>query len=160
MLTLDRLKQVLNYPPETGGFTWAMCTSKRIHVGDAAGAIKEKSYRVIRIDTVLYRANRLAWFWMTGKWPEFQIDHRDGNSLNDRFVNLRDVTATVNGQNQRRSQSSNKAGFLGVTKRDGKYLASIFVDGKSVNLGRHLTPEAASLAYIEAKRKLHEGCTI
>ena len=99
---------------------------------------------------------------MTGKWPDGEIDHIDGNRANNRWSNLRDVHIVINAQNKRGPMAHNKSGFLGVSwnKKDCAYVARIKVDGKYLSLGYHQTPEAASAAYVEAKRRLHAGCTI
>ncbi len=92
------------------------------------------------------------------------IDHIDGNPANNRLENLRDVSRAVNGQNQKRAQRHNGTGVLGVTRRrnakSNPYQAHIVVDGRPKYLGVFPTADAASAAYIAAKRALHEGCTL
>ena len=74
---------------------------------------------------------------------------------------LRDVTKSVNAQNQRRAHSNNTAGLLGVVaKKDGFFVANITVQGSARYLGSFKDSESASSAYLKAKRELHEGCTI
>jgi hypothetical protein len=63
-------------------------------------------------------------------------------------------------QNQRRARSDSSTGLLGVSKNGSGWRAEIRVDGKKINLGTHKTPELAHLAYVNAKRKHHEGCTL
>jgi hypothetical protein len=97
---------------------------------------------------------------MTGRWPNGVVDHINGDTSDNQWSNLRDVTHSVNCQNQRRAKRSNASGLLGVSFFDGKPRASISVDGRPIHLGTFDTPEAAHQAYVEAKRKLHAGCTI
>lgn len=107
-------------------------------------------------------AHRVAWAFVTGVWPGDQIDHIDGDKTNNRFANLRDVSQTVNMQNQRRPYSNNKIGLAGVYrhKANGRIYSQIRVSKKLVHLGYFDTPEQASEAFLKAKRELHPGCTI
>jgi hypothetical protein len=80
----------------------ASATNGDYRFGDIAGTVNSHGYRIIGIDNLDYRSGRLAWFYMLGKWPIFEIDHIDGNKLNDIWENLRDVTNTVNCQNSKK----------------------------------------------------------
>lgn len=84
------------------------------------------------------------------------VDHKNGNTLDNRKHNLRICTHTENVRNQRIS-SKNTTGFKGVTfdKVKNKYLARISVNSKSIHLGRHATAEDAYAAYCEASKKYH-----
>lgn len=95
-----------------------------------------------------------------GRWPNHEIDHRNGIKNDDRWNNLRDATHAVNMQNIRRALKSNGHGHLGATRNGSGYLAQIVVKGKYLYLGTFRTPELANGAYLKAKRELHEGCTI
>lgn len=163
MLTQQKLKEYVRYDPETGIFTWVF--SKNAHypivLGNRADTIS-KGYCRVGIKRVRYAAHRLAWLYMTGEWPKNMVDHINGNPLDNRFCNLRDVTASVNLQNQRKASPRNKLGFLGVSfnKKSRKYDAFICTNYQKKWLGNYLTPEEAHRAYLTAKRVLHVGCTI
>ncbi len=89
--------------------------------------------------------------------PEgLEIDHKDGDGLNNRRNNLREATRSQNNHNQRRSKN-NTSGFKGVTwhKAGGKWQAQIMMDGRKRFLGLHATPEAAHTAYCKASAELH-----
>lgn len=106
-------------------------------------------------------AHRLAWLYVYGEWPQHGLDHINGVRLDNRISNLRDVPQTINLENQRKAKGLTKSGFLGVERtRGGKWAARIVANGKRYGLGVFATPEAAHSAYVTAKRKLHEGCTI
>jgi hypothetical protein len=155
-LTAKRLREVLNYDPKTGLFTWRTGTPGRSE-GSIAGCLNSRGYVLICVDYVHHRAQRLAWLYMTGKHPKDVIDHRDGNKSNNQWRNLRDVTNYENAQNQRRAHTRNKIGVFGVSLERGKYRAQIRADGVLYKLGSHATPEAAHAAYMKAKKKLHIG---
>lgn len=160
MLTQERLKELLRYEPETGLFYWVKARPG-VTNGKQAGCLqKTNGYVVIRIDRVLYLAHRLAYFYMHGVWPTNDIDHKFGNRSDNRIDYIRDVTKAVNGQNQRKPRKDNKLGLLGVSKFRDKFHAQISINGKVTHIGYYNTPEEAHDAYIEAKRKNHEGNTL
>lgn len=79
--------------------------------------------------------HRMIWVYMTGEQPVV-IDHIDGNSLNNKWNNLRNVTQSVNMKNQK-VHNTNTSGTSGVTYRkdSDKWRARIMVDGKMIGLG-------------------------
>lgn len=160
MITQAELKEILHYDPDTGIFTRIKSTAPCIKVGDVAGHDNGKGYLQFRINNKYYTCHRLAWLYMYGVFPEGDIDHIDGITKNNRIANLRDVTTIVNCQNHRKPNSNNKSGFLGVFKAKNKYRALINIQGNKTHLGYFDTPEAASCAYLKAKRSYHKGCTI
>ena len=160
MLTQERLKELLDYDPVVGIFIWKIARCN-IRAGSIAGW-NSKGYTTIQVERKNYFAHRLAWLYVYGVWPTNDIDHRDHNKGNNKISNLRDVTATINGQNQITANIGNLSGFLGVTydKQHCKYRAQIKVGGKQKYLGLFLTAENAHSAYLSAKRAFHLGCTI
>lgn len=158
-LSAERLREVLDYDPLTGFFTWKICRG-RCSAGSRAGCRRSDGYVTIRVYGVQYLAHRLAWLWCTGDHPTGEIDHKNGVPGDDRFENLRDLSRSGNQQNQRKAQRSNSVGFLGVSPHEGKFRSRIFHQGVEISLGRFDTPEEASRVYLEAKRKLHAASTI
>lgn len=165
-LTAARLREVLHYEPLTGVFTRRIDVvgahgAVRFRAGEVAGCADARGYRKIGIAQCRYQAHRLAWLYMTGSWPAKNIDHIDGDGLNNRFANLRDVAQGVNVQNRQRVSARNATGLLGAYRSKlGYTTAKIVADGRRIYLGSFATAEEAHAAYLEAKRKLHEGCTI
>jgi hypothetical protein len=160
-LTADRLRQVLNYDPQTGLFTWRERVAKCVHVGDTAGCREKRiGYITIGIDSDIHKAHRLAWLYVTGAWPVKYIDHVNGVKHDNRFENLREVFEDGNSQNVRKPNKRNKSGFIGVIKFQNKWRASITVEKKTRRIGDYNTPEEAHEAYLVAKRMYHAACTI
>lgn len=166
-LTAQRLREALHYDPDTGVFTWRplVLSQKRTtrRAGRRAGWQTALGYVYIGIDGAQYGAHRLAWLYQAGAWPEQDVDHINGRRADNRWANLRDVAHRMNVENQRAAPSSNQSTrLLGVTfhKPSGLYLSQIKSKGKKHYLGYFKTPEPAHEAYLAAKRRLHEGCTI
>lgn len=88
------------------------------------------------------------------------VDHRSGNTLDDRRSNLLSGTHTANMQN-RRKHKNNASGYQGVyfDKTHNRWRAQIRVDNKQIPLGRFDTAILAYGAYKEAKLKFH-GLTL
>jgi len=155
MMDAERLRELFDYDPETGVFRNRVYRGGRCRVGDVTGTVIPGGYKNIRIARKTYRAARLAWLWMTGEWPEHEIDHIDRDPGNNRWSNLRQATRSQNVQNKRVNKN-NAAGLKGVflDKRRGHWFSSIMLDGKVTNLGRFPTPEEAHAAYMQAAARL------
>lgn len=153
MVTQERLKDLLRYDPGTGLFYWLQDRGGR-KAGDQAGC-RKRTYLVISVDDVIYRAHHLAWLYVTGRWPNPFVDHRDLNKHNNAWSNLREATKSQNMANIGRIKS-NKSGLKGVSRyRAGEsygkpWQACIGVSGKSRHLGHFATKEEAHAAYCEA----------
>lgn len=149
-LTIERLREVLHYDPETGIFTWRVRLNNSTAAGSAAGCLKPNGYIHIRIDGVLHQAHRLVLYWVNGVASSSgDVDHRDHNRSNNVFVNLREATRSENMQNTRKPRD-NKSGFKGVSwnKERKKWAAFIRTAGKSKNLGNFTNIEDA----VEARK--------
>ena len=149
-LTANRLRKLLNYAPATGVFRWRGHKGPN-NVGTVAGSIsRPKGYRLICIDGKIYRANRLAWLYMTGKWPKLEIGYINHKTSDTRWANLRAMTPSQRGATSRRR---NKLGVRGVwITKSGKYVARIRVAGERKYLGLFDTIEKASVAYTRASK--------
>jgi len=154
------IEDQITYDPDTGLFKWLEPTYPK-KPGWISGSQKGNGYLRIKVNQQQHAAHRLAWYLMHGKWPDNMIDHIDGNPLNNKLNNLRDVSSFVNQQNRKKAQRSSLTGLIGVTeKRPGRYYARITADGERKCLGTFDTPEQAHQAYLEAKRKYHKGNTL
>lgn len=151
LLSVERLRDLLNYDPETGVFTWRVDRGGDARAGAVAGNVKSDGYRRIKVGGVRYRANRLAWFWMNGEWPSTMVDHKDTDPSNDRFDNLREATGSQNNMNAR-TPRSNTSGFKGVClhRTSGRWKAQIQHAGQKRHIGYFGTAQEAHTAYCAA----------
>lgn len=153
----ERLKELVNYCPATGVFTW------KIKIGNMqkrkpAGAFDKYGYQVIRVDRVLYKAHRLAWLYMYGAWPTKNIDHKNRIKSDNRIDNLRDVGQSENTFNAG-VRANNTSGVTGVrwAADRNKWEARIRVNYRILYLGRFNGKEDAIAARKNAEQK-YFGC--
>lgn len=163
----SRLRQLLRYDPETGKLFWRERTPEDFPAGRrhspavAAGMFNRRyagseaftakmayGHKQGVVEQVHMVAHRVVWAIVHGAWPAGQIDHIDGDPGNNRIANLRDVSAQVNQQNQRRPKN-NRSGHMGVCwdSHHGKWRAAIGANGKLRTIGRFDSIEAAAEAY-------------
>lgn len=162
-LTAEILRGRLDYTPDTGALVWlersgAGCRTDL--VGKRAGNLRSDGYLHVSVFGRKYLAHRLVWLHVTGTWPAGEIDHRNGVRDDNRFENLRDVTKVVNQQNRRDGKGAQRALGVDFYRATGKFRARIKVDGRTLSLGHFDTKDEAVSAYVNAKRDMHEGCTI
>ncbi len=159
-LSAESLRELLHYDLETGLFTRIGKAGRKGKIGAAVGWEDKDGYIQVGVLCRNYRAHRLAWLYVTGDWPREDVDHINGIRGDNRWSNLRAVTRAVNMQNVRRARKDSSIGLIGVEKNGGGYSARIKTSTERLYLGFFDTPEEAHAAYLDAKRRLHEGCTI
>ncbi len=146
-LTYEEANHLLRYDPDTGKLYWRIYKKGRNMRNEAGCINKLDNRRSIRIDYKLYRTYRLVWLLHYKKWPTKELDHKDGNSLNNKIDNLREATRSQNLGNSKRSLR-NKSGFKGVSwnKNAQKYIVEV----KHKYVGLFNTAEEAHEAYKKA----------
>jgi hypothetical protein len=134
-LTQEKLREVLRYNRRNGVFTWVKNTGKKRLIGAVAGNLT-KGYWEIGLFGRQYKAHRLAWLYVIGKWPPRDLDHKNQNKLDNRFSNLREATRSQNNIN-RSAASKYESGRIGVCwhSQSDKWRAYITVEGRQISLG-------------------------
>ena len=147
-IDIDLVKARVLYDPETGVFRWINGHRGPVRAGDVAGS-RVNGYWRIKIDQVTYLAHRLAWAVAHSEMPSKEIDHINGDPLENRLSNLRLAS---------RAQNCSNVRGVGVRYEPSrrKWLARICVNCKEINLGRYDKEQDALAAYQSAKIK-HRG---
>jgi hypothetical protein len=157
--TIEQINDWLDYNRETGVFTWKKSRGKRFTAGDVAGKLSHQGYLQSTVPGCERASNhRLAYFIVYGVWPSGDVDHINGNGLDNRICNLRMATRSQNNQNRYKKSANKSTDMIGVSKRSDydAYDARICVNGKQKCLGTFKTALEARKAYVAAKEKLHE----
>lgn len=134
-LTQARLNELLHYEPDSGVFTWLQLpvATARCIVGEAAGTMSH-GYCRISIDGRPYQAHRLAFLWMTGLFPQLDVDHINRDRSDNRWSNLREASKP---QNQANSGLNpyNTSGHKGVCwhRQSARWQAFWREGGKEIN---------------------------
>ena len=156
-LTFKRLHELLRYDPLTGKFWWRKTQSNRAVAGSEAGSLRGRGDVGIRIDGVEYKAHRLAWFYVSGRWPPDQIDHQDREPSHNWWTNLRLADNSQNNAN-RPGREGTATGVKNVSFYPRKSKANPYVaygsrNQKRIYIGAFPTLEAASEAALRHARE-------
>ena len=156
MLTKDQVQSLLTYSPDTGQLTWRVDRGRTAKAGQVAGCSDKQGYVCLKINSKTYKAHRIAWLLVYGRWPDSQLDHINGSPSDNRIANLREVNPRQNAEN-RRVTHTDTAHLKGVNymRKIRKWASSIQSAGVSYYLGVFSTPEEAHAAYRAAALILH-----
>lgn len=145
-LSRDRLMEIVNYDPETGLCKWKERIGNRYKPGDSAGTEDSKGYIRVCIGGVRYGVHTLGWLFVKNEWA--MIDHEDDKPWHNWITNLRKATYS---QNNHKKFIYNPLGYKGVQQSpNGRFRASIRINGIITSLGTYSTAEEAGEAYKKA----------
>jgi len=153
---IEYLNSIFRLDSDTGELFWAASNCHSVKVGSVAGSLKPCGYRTIEILGKNYRCHRIVYAIYHGKHPDGQIDHIDGNNLNNKPSNLRLANSAQNSQN-RKKQSDNTSGHKNVYwfEKNKKWNVRISAFGKSYYFGAYLHIEDAVKVAKEKRKDLH-----
>lgn len=155
MITQAQLRALLHYNRTTGVFTRRVDVPGGGKKGDVAGSPHKAGYLTVMIAKRNYLLHRLAWLYVKGEFPPFDIDHRDGVRSNNVWKNLRRATRSQNNQNMAQ-RCDNTSGMPGVCKVGNRWRARITEHGRHHHGGYHGTFEEACSAAARLKAEVHK----
>lgn len=154
MITQDILKEYLEY--NDGNLLWKKVPKRTssTKVNSIAGCFDGR-YIQIRFFGKKYRVHRLIFLYHNGYLPE-NIDHIDGNPLNNKIENLRAATKSQNNCNRKISQN-NTSGIKGISwnKERMKWEVYIDKDHKRYRLGRYVSIDEAKEKLRNFRKEIH-----
>lgn len=150
----EQYRSALQYVPETGALLWKATTGPRCRVGAVAGSIDTHGYRQIKIHGKTILAHRIVWAMFNDRMPLGRLDHINGNRLDNRIENLREVTDSQSAFNIG-MKANNTTGAKGVCYRrsTGRWLVQIGVGGRKLFVGSFASKEEAITARADAEAK-------
>lgn len=149
VLSIERLREVLDFSPETGIFRWKVSLNGRSPVGSSPQTVAN-GYYVLSIDRCRFYQHRLAWFYVNSAWPAELIDHIDGDKRNNRISNLRLASPSQNYGNGRSYGNGKFARGVSFDKRNTAascWIAKAKDHNSWVRIGSFPTEELAAAAY-------------
>lgn len=147
MLTQDILHELFEY--RDGVLYNRFSRGPRAIKGAPAGGINPSTgYMRVAINGRIYQISRLIYTMHHGVIPEgMQIDHINGEKLDNRVENLRVATPTQNEWNKQR---------VGVRFESGKWRAKFTYQNKQYHIGMFDTREKAETAYLKTVSKYRQ----
>ena len=152
-ITHELVRELFDY--RDGNLYWRVAKANCLKIGDLAGFTRKDGYRQISINKKHYLTHRLIFLYHHGYLPK-ELDHIDGNSLNNHIENLRVVTHPQNCMNQKKTKTYNGKAtsslYIGVSwfNHNNKWGAHIKINGKLKHLGLFISETGAARAYNEA----------
>lgn len=153
-ISQEGLKELLNYDPLSGVFSWRCSVTNSVRTGQQAGSLHSSGYRNLQLNLKTYREHKLVWLYVYGTYPTDNLDHINGIRNDNRITNLRLATRSQNSCNRGKG-SNNSTGFKGVTPVNDKYRARVASCKKYFNLGTFPSAELAHQAYCKKASELH-----
>ena len=153
ILTQEYLHSLFEY--KDGAIYWNKSREK-VTAGNKAGYVANTGYLLVGIDKNLFLNHRIIFMMNYGYMPTM-IDHIDGNKLNNKIENLRDITRGQNRMNSK-LQSNNKSGVKNVNwnKKHKKWYVQLGVEGKKLYFGSYFDLNVAKFVAETMRHKYHK----
>lgn len=158
-MSIERLREVLAYDPNTGALTWRVDIHAGVRAGAVTGSLGESNggYGRISLGGKGWLAHRVAWAIFYGRWPHCALDHINRDKGDNRICNLREVTPSENARNCERIIRRGP-GSLGTTKiGENRWQAAIKYRRKWKYLGTFNRQEDAHAAYLAERARIERA---
>lgn len=162
-LTKEECMKRFIYNRESGILIWKIMPTNSVKIGQRVGntcVFHGNTYLQTSLNRKHYLVHRVIWLMVHGEWPKYTIDHIDGDGLNNRIENLRDVPDATNKRNMSKARH-NTSGFTGVARHScgSGWVAQIQVDSKNIYLGyfKELTDAIQARQEANLKYGFHEN---
>lgn len=174
--TFELINSLLRYEPETGKLFWKkrppQLFSKTGNQGQEGACrawntkwagkecftwTNENGYKTARFMDAGFKAHRVIWMLCNKEWPKGDVDHINGNKVDNRISNLRVVSREQNNRNAYKPKN-NTSGVVGVSWRENiqKWRARVYQNNKEIDLGSYDTfEEAVAVRQAAAQRLGH-----
>ena len=132
--------------------------NKYVHSGEVGTVFTgflDRGYRRVGVLGKMVQLHHIVWYLHTGEWPKQQLDHIDGDRVNNHPDNLRLSSNKENNRAFMRVREDVSSEWRGVSwsKGRGKWISQITADGVKKHLGRFTCEKEAALAYNYAALK-------
>lgn len=160
---LENIKRFVSCDFDTGVLKWIKRSGPRSNPGTVVRAVPHSGHKYGNIQILgrMYKIHRLIYAMKHGPLidTELEIDHINGDTLDNRISNLRRGTKSQNLQNMplisNRGRYSKYTGVSYLPKKK-RGCSNIRVNGKQISIGTYKTEQEAQEKYAEAKAKLHD----
>ena len=158
--SIEYLRQRIKVDTEKGVVTWVDATRHHKELnGLEAGCSRRSShhnkrYWYVKIDSLALKRSHIVFLFGVGHWPVNQVDHINGNSLDDRITNLRGATSTQNAWNHKHRAKQSPTPMGVRQTKSGRYQARIACNKKQIAIGTFETAEQAFEIYQQKRKEL------
>jgi hypothetical protein len=153
IISQDYLREIFDY--KDGKLYYKKKYAKTIRLGKKAGRLTSNGYWEISLHDKPYKAHRIIFMMFYGYFPK-QVDHIDGNRINNKIENLREANNTLNQYNSKLRKDS-KSGIKGVRWYPNykKWVVDCRVNGKRHHLGYFEDLNEAKIKLTEFRQQHH-----
>ena len=154
--SLENLNKYFTLDESTGTLYWKVQKANCVKVGSVVGHVNPRGYSIVKLDGVTVRLHRIVYKMYHGVEPEGELDHIDGDKLNNNPENLRLASRHQNNQNIKK-QKNNTSGFKNVywVPKIKKWSVTIKAFGKIYRFGAYLNIEDAAKVAETQREILH-----
>lgn len=157
VIDAEQLRQMLELN-EGGSLTWRNLSKHHAEkLGGEAGSPRPhhsgKAYWHVQIHGRKFKRSHIVFCLTQGRWPSGQIDHINGDSLDDRPSNIREATLTQNAWNHKGRAKQSPLPMGVRLSKSGRYVARIAVNKHKLTLGTFDTASQAEAVYRAARRE-------